>query len=213
MIRFEDAAIGFKDKLLFEHFNLAVGKGDKVLLVSPSGRGKTSILKALLGFVPLAAGRILYNDAPLDKRTFWDLRKQAAYVPQNTDLGEGRIDEFLKQVWSLKAAGGTSPPLETLTSLFRTFRLPEGILSQDFEKLSGGEKQRVAFAVAAALDRPVVLLDEPAASLDGELKDITRDYILSKDEWTVIAVSHEKDWIDTGRFRVVDVEEFQCNRP
>ncbi|TFG58953.1 MAG: ATP-binding cassette domain-containing protein [Spirochaetales bacterium] len=211
MIRFENAGIHFDGKPLLESFNLDIESGEKVLLVSPSGRGKTSILKALLGFVPLSSGRILYKDVPLEKHALWEFRKILSYVPQNTDLGEGSLRELLTQIWGLKAAGAKPPPMEELERLMKHFRLPGDILAKDFEKLSGGEKQRITFIIAAALNWPVVLLDEPVSSLDAESKKLVRDYISARKDWTVLAVSHDREWQETGSFRVVDLEPYQCS--
>lgn len=210
MIRFENAAVGFGGKPLFENFSLHIEAGDKVLLSSPSGLGKTSILKALLGFVPLSAGRVSYNGETLEKHALWEFRKRVGYVPQNTDIGEGKVRDLMKDIWMFKAAGIPFPRQEEMAALCGRFRLPDTILEQDYEKLSGGEKQRTALIIAVALNRPIMLMDEPVSSLDDGLKTVVRDYILDRADWTVLAVSHEKEWLNSGRFRVVELENYRC---
>lgn len=82
MIVVRSASIAFGDHVLFSDLDLEVGRGQFVGLAGESGCGKTSLLRAVLGFVPLAAGTIEVCGLPLDVHHVAAIRRQVAYVPQ-----------------------------------------------------------------------------------------------------------------------------------
>ena len=86
----------------------------------------------------------------------------------------------------------------------KLFDLDESILEKRVSELSGGEKQRTGIAVAILLGREIFLADEITASLDKELKKRVAGYF-AESKFTVVAVSHDSEWIETGKFRVVEI--------
>ncbi|MCK4941335.1 ATP-binding cassette domain-containing protein, partial [candidate division WOR-3 bacterium] len=78
---------------------------------------------------------------------------------------------------------------------------------ENFEKLSGGEKQRILIVIALLLKRSVFLLDEVTSALDSELKEKVRDFFLKGDDWTVMVISHDKDWLERPELKVINLDK------
>ncbi|WP_424888123.1 thiol reductant ABC exporter subunit CydD [Streptomyces sp. XH2] len=148
-----------------------VRAGETVALVGPSGSGKTTLLNVLLGFARPAAGRVLVGGTDLASLSPESWRDQVAWVPQRPRLFAGTVAENVRlarpgatdaQVCdALRAAGA----LDFVTMLHHG---TDTRLGENGAGLSAGQRQRLALARAFLADRPVLLLDEPTANLDGE---------------------------------------------
>ncbi len=91
MIDIENITIAYGSQVVVRDFSMSVSAGEKVVLAGASGSGKSSVLRSLLGFVVPDAGRISVDSCPLDEKTVWSVRQHMAYVGQEPDLGEGRV--------------------------------------------------------------------------------------------------------------------------
>ena len=69
------------------------------------------------------------------------------------------------------------------------------MLSKKVSEISGGQKQRIILASCMLLNKPILLIDEPTSALDNAVKEKVTDYILKKENLTVIAVTHDAYWI------------------
>jgi thiol reductant ABC exporter CydD subunit len=151
--------------------SLCIEPGEVVAIAGPSGCGKSSLLAVLLGLVPASGGSVAVGHldlAELDPDTW---RSRVAWVPQRPHLFArsiadnvrlGRPDATDHEVRSAISEAGLDDVLAGL---------PEGLatmLGTDGAGISAGERQRVALARAFLRDAPLLLLDEPTASLDGE---------------------------------------------
>jgi len=170
--------------------------GELTVIVGPSGSGKSSLLQALAGIVLPQLGQITFgatvvNALPESQRDAWRL-KHCGMVFQDFRL----IDE-------LDALGNVLLPAQ-----FQSARLPEGLLARaqqlleqlmvprrrgSVARLSRGEQQRVALARALLLDPPLILADEPTASLDAEngQRIAMSLKVLAKEGKVVAIVSHD----------------------
>jgi alpha-D-ribose 1-methylphosphonate 5-triphosphate synthase subunit PhnL len=196
--------------------NLAVRPGECVALAGPSGTGKSSILKMIFGSYRCDAGRILIRDgnetvdiATAAPRTVLALRRHAmAYVSQ-----------FLRAVPRVGAIDVVAETLDTVAredareraaALLRRLNIPERLISVPPATFSGGEQQRVNIARGFLPDRPVLLLDEPTASLDSKNRAVVIDLIAEKKRRgvAVVAIVHDEDVRDAIADRVIDMADF-----
>ncbi|WP_103886278.1 thiol reductant ABC exporter subunit CydD [Actinacidiphila yanglinensis] len=140
--------------------------GRTLAITGPSGGGKSTLLRALLGFVQPSAGRILVDGVDLADLDRASWHRQIAWVPQRPHLFAGTVAENVRlarpdaseaEVASALAAAGVAG-----------FAAPEDVIGEDGAGLSAGQRQRLALARAFLADRPLLLLDEPTANLDGD---------------------------------------------
>jgi ATP-binding cassette subfamily C protein CydD len=141
--------------------------GEITALWGPSGVGKSTALKLLMGYAPLTGGEIRLNDAPLAA----PLAGAAGWIGQRARLFHGSVRENIALFdpdlpdAAILAAAEAAGVMEFAASL------PDGLdtrLGEQGAGVSGGQAQRIALARALAADRKLILLDEPTAHLDGE---------------------------------------------
>jgi alpha-D-ribose 1-methylphosphonate 5-triphosphate synthase subunit PhnL len=196
--------------------NFAVQPGECVALAGPSGCGKSSILKMIFGGYRCDSGRILIRDgdhivdiAAASPRTIIAMRQRAmSYVSQ-----------FLRTVPRVATIDVVAQTLERAEpdeartragALLRRLNIPDRLMAIPPATFSGGEQQRVNIARGLLPDRPVLLLDEPTASLDSENRAAVIDLVAEKKRCgaAVVAIIHEKDVRDALADQIVDVTRF-----
>lgn len=152
---------------VLRHIDLNVEEGETVVLLGRSGSGKTTLLKTVNGLVPASAGEVRFEGRAA---TLWDpvrMRRRMGYVIQ---------DAGLFPHWTVEANIGLVPRLEEWEPARVAARVEllleaVGLAPAEFRhryprQLSGGERQRVGIARALGADPPLLLFDEPFASLD-----------------------------------------------
>jgi len=198
--------IVFEDRTILQDFNLQVAQGEKVVLAGPSGCGKSTLLKTILGLVAPNKGTIQVNGKELDRDSVWEIRSQIAYVIQEPEFPEGRVEDVLKHPFTYKANTELRENLSRIPALFARFNLATDLLTKDTGTLSGGEKQRIALISALLLDRPIILLDEVASALDKANKQAVADFFQEAQDKTVISIAHDTSWFDFAD-RIVQVNQ------
>ncbi|MER5947517.1 thiol reductant ABC exporter subunit CydD [Streptomyces sp. NPDC001904] len=172
-IGFERVSVRYegRDADAVREVSFEVAEGETVALVGPSGAGKSTLLAALLGFVRPSGGRVLVGGTDLAdvSREAWHAR--VAWVPQRPQLYAGSIADNVRLARPDADDAAVFGALRDAGALEFVEALPLGVetvLGEDGAGLSAGQRQRLALARAFLADRPVVLLDEPTAALDGE---------------------------------------------
>ncbi len=212
IIEFQDVSFTHQSKdqkkVILEHLNLQIYPKDKIVIYGRSGSGKTTLFSLLLGFNQPDKGKILINDQPLDCRHIWELRKQFAYVDQDSILGQGRVKKIIQEYLHFKVDRSRFPESwEKFNFFLRQFNLTPDILEKKVDNVSGGERQRLALALALSLHRPILLLDEVTSSLDPNNKKTVIQTILSQKDKTILAVTHDAAWLKQPEVKIFNFEE------
>ena len=160
-----NASLAFGDRQLFSDLDLTVESGQLVGITGESGCGKTSLLRAVLGFVPLTAGTIEICGLPLDAHHIHAIRQQTAYVPQELQPPASTGLDLVKLTHEL-TANLPHAKREACEALMSSLGLDLSLLELSAAKLSGGQRQRLLLSAALSMPKPLLLLDEPTSALD-----------------------------------------------
>ncbi|MDW6025557.1 phosphonate C-P lyase system protein PhnL [Mesorhizobium sp. BAC0120] len=202
--------------------SFALEAGQCAVLGGPSGVGKSSILKMLYGNYSVDAGRILVEHrgetvdlAQASPRTILAVRRDTI----------GYVSQFLRTVPRVSALDVVAEPLAArgvnreearshARELLARLNLPERLWSLPPATFSGGEQQRVNIARGFITDHPVLLLDEPTASLDAENRAVVIGMIAEKKKAGValLGIFHDADVRDEVADRIIDVTQFAAAR-
>jgi len=171
-IAFEDVTVRYAGRSAdtVSEVSLTVRPGETVALVGPSGAGKSTLLNVLLGFVSPTSGSVRVGGVDLASADLEEWRSRIAWVPQRPHLYAGTIADNVRLARQDADDAALRRALADAGALEFVDALPAGVdtlLGEDGAGLSAGQRQRLALARAFLADRPVLLLDEPTASLDG----------------------------------------------
>lgn len=164
-------AVQFGDGPGLAELNFEVAAGERLVILGPSGAGKTSLLRALAGLAPVAAGRIFVGGRDVTRLPAE--RRDTVYLHQ-TPLLFPHLSVFENVAFPLRIRRTPGKSVRaTVERLLRSVQL-DGFGPRSPHSLSGGQRHRVALARAMAARPALLLLDEPLASLDPPLRDELR---------------------------------------
>lgn len=169
--------------------------GEIVALVGPSGEGKTTLIRLILGLVRPSSGRaFLRAENGLEIEMNAETRRQFSYVPQGNTVMAGTIAENLRMVKEDASEEELVEVLKLAHAWNFVSQLPEGIHSTVGERgrgLSEGQAQRIAIARAILRDAPILLLDEATSALDvATERQVLRKIVRSCPNKTCIVTTH-----------------------
>jgi alpha-D-ribose 1-methylphosphonate 5-triphosphate synthase subunit PhnL len=202
--------------------SFSIRSGECAVLGGPSGAGKSSILKMLYGNYAADVGQIIvqHRDQLIDlatasPRTVLTVRRDTI----------GYVSQFLRTVPRVSALDVVAEPLASLgedretardraKSLLARLNLPEKLWALPPATFSGGEQQRVNIARGFITPHPVLLLDEPTASLDAKNREVVVDLIAEKKSQGValLGIFHDADVREAVADRIIDVTDFAPGR-
>lgn len=201
--------------LVLARLDLSVARGECVVLNGPSGAGKSTLLRCIYGNYRADQGEILIDDgvetvdvATAEPRRIIELRQ----------LTVGYVSQFLRVVPRVSTLDVVSEPLRMLGgsvdeaqdragAMLARLRIPERLWSLAPATFSGGEQQRVNVARGLVVPMPLLLLDEPTASLDVENRDTVVEIIREKvaNGAAVVGIFHDAEVRDAVATRTLDM--------
>jgi urea transport system ATP-binding protein len=164
--------------------------GEVTVLLGRNGVGKTTLLKSLMGVVPLKAGSVKLDGVDLTRAAPYErVRAGVGYVPQGREIfGRLTVEDNLRMGLATRPGGTAIPP-----ELFELFPVLQQMLQRRGGDLSGGQQQQLAIARALAAGPKLLMLDEPTEGIQPSIiKDIGRVIRMLADRKTMAIVLVEQ---------------------
>jgi ATP-binding cassette subfamily B protein len=194
-----------------EDIRFSARRGETLAFVGPSGAGKTTLVKLLVGLYPPQQGRILYNGTPGLEVDTEKLREQIGFVTQDTQLFSGSIRENLLFV---RPGASDAECLDVLHKaacqplLARADRGLDTVIGEGGVKVSGGEKQRLSIARALLRKPRILVFDEATSSLDSlteeEISETVRDISAGGGQITILIAHRLSTVMHADRIHVLE---------
>ena len=209
MLDVVDVSIRFTERAVLDNVSLHVDDGEIIAILGPSGAGKSTLLRIIAGLLQPDSGRIVLDDV--------DVTNRPAHV---RNVGMMFQDEQLFPHLDVAANIAFGPRMHRWPATEVTARVDElltivgleGFRDRQVDRLSGGEKKRVALARSLAPRPTVLLLDEPLTGLDRELHDrliAELAGVLRATATTALMVTHDRDEATALASKVVDWSDLQ----
>lgn len=193
-IKIENLSFSYGKTLVLDSINLNIEKGERLIILGNNGVGKSTLIKCINQIIKPTKGSILIDDFLISSYKQNEIAKKIAYVPQSVSLFDQSVFDavLLGRKPYIKYQASKQDFLKTENTIKQ---LGLSALSQkNTNKLSGGEKQKIAIATAVNQDTDIILLDEPTANLDIKNQIDVCEFIkhnpLTKDK-TLIITMHD----------------------
>jgi len=201
MIEFQSVSKTFKRRAVLDDVSLTLGRGSRVALVGSNGAGKTTLIRCLLGQYVCGGAVLVDGVDPRDNREA--VLARIGFVPQLPPPLKIPVGELI----NFAASVCNSDPKRMAHIAGQLGLDMEAISRQPFVKLSGGQKQKVLIGIALGRDTDILVMDEPAASLDPASRKIFFNLLAERPEDTVMLMSsHRIDEIAALVNRVVELD-------
>ncbi|MCB2839411.1 ABC-F family ATP-binding cassette domain-containing protein [Streptococcus dysgalactiae subsp. dysgalactiae] len=190
VLRVEEAAIGYGDQVLSEPINVDINKLDAIAVVGPNGIGKSTLIKSIIGQLPLLKGQLKYG---ANVETGYYDQTQSHLTPSNM---------VLEELWQ---DFSTTPEVDIRNRL-GAFLFSGDDVKKSVSMLSGGEKARLLLAKLSMENNNFLVLDEPTNHLDIDSKEVLENALIDFDG-TLLFVSHDRYFINRLATKVLEITE------
>ncbi len=187
---------------IISNLSLEIPTGSKVAVTGKSGAGKSTLVNMLMGFILPDNGKINLLGMDVNEENINEIRENLSWVPQELNIDVRYVRDLLLLPFSYNKNKNNNPSKKTIINALDIFGLKEDILSKDVSDISGGEKQRIFLASSSLLKRKICFLDEPTSGLDSDTKRKVINYFLHKCTSTVLAVTHDQEWMDNSDIKI-----------
>lgn len=214
IIRLEDVNKWYGQFHVLRNINLAVGKGERIVICGPSGSGKSTMIRCINRLEEHQQGRIIVDDVELTSnlKDIERIRRDVGMVFQHFNLFPHLTvleNLTLGPVWVLKKSKAEAEAMAM--KYLERVRIPEQA-SKYPGQLSGGQQQRVAIARSLCMSPRIMLFDEPTSALDPEMVKEVLDVMIGLAEesgMTMLCVTHEMGFARKVADRVIFMDEGQ----
>ncbi|MFB6133967.1 MAG: heme ABC transporter ATP-binding protein [Halanaeroarchaeum sp.] len=195
-IRVDDVTVRLGGQRIIDDVSLSVDEGRFVALIGPNGAGKTTLLRTISGILAPETGTVRLGDDRIGALSSDAVSRRVAVVPQNTNLAFAfdvrDVVEMGRTPYQSRVGIGDAGGDDLVAAALDRTDVAH-LAERSIEDVSGGERQRVLLARALAQDTPILLLDEPTASLDINHQVRTLELVRSlvDEGQTVIAAIHD----------------------
>lgn len=179
MLEIKDGAITVGGKQLFRGLSFCTADGGLTAVTGPHGCGKTSLIRAFLGFQPLTSGYVSVDCEAILPLTAALFRADMLYVPQDLRLCVGSFSELFESLTDLRVNTDLTYARKKLFYEWKRLALDVALYDKPLEEAGESALRRMMISVAGVVDRKNILLDEPFAGLNSEAQSVVMAYLRS----------------------------------
>lgn len=193
-IIFHNVSVTVNGIKILENVNCEMKKGEKILIIGENGSGKTSLVKAMMGFYPIE-GNIYYNYHNSKTLNKENIREYVDYISGDSEMFSGTIRENLQldktyEESYIRQAVSDSEILKDIQKFEKQFETKVG---EKGLKLSGGQKQRILIARALIRNKPIMIFDNVFNKLDNETRKNILKNLQKYSDKTMIFITYDKN--------------------
>lgn len=209
VISLHDVCVDRGHERVIDNIHLDIRQGEFVGIVGPNGGGKTTMVRAALGLLPVSCGEVHLMGTPIERFRDWD---RIGYVAQHAVHVDQRFPASVEEVVLMGRAGRRG--------LFRTYNDEDrrkahealeavgvaDLAHRRIGALSGGQRQRVFLAQALAREPDLLILDEPTTGVDPDARESfydLLDHLNHDDGLTVILITHDNQAVSLVAHRMI----------
>lgn len=196
----------FGSSIIFENLNFSVEKGEIVTIVGSSGRGKSTLLRCLVGLEKIDGGTIIIDGKKLVEDGVYAKSKDQSKILSEVGIVFQNYNLFpnLTVRGNLEIVKNDGKKIDSLLRRFGLYDRASAYPS----KISGGQKQRLAIIRAMMLDPKIIFFDEPTSALDednrGEIVKLINE--LNSEQYTIVVVTHDMQFVDCLNSKIYEMQ-------
>ena len=206
-MKYENVSKYYGRKKVLDNFNLEIYDGEFIVILGPSGMGKSTLLRSTVGIEDISSGRIILDGEDISRKP--PNKRDIAMVFQSDALYPN-MTVYKNIEFPLKMAKMDRNTIKNkISSIAETLKISE-VLNRNINMLSGGQKQRVALARALVRDPKIFLLDEPLSNLDARVRYTARAELKKIQKelgHTFVYVTHDQTEASTLSDRVAILKD------
>ncbi len=201
-VEFDNVSFAYEDDSveILKNISIDIRSGETIAFIGPSGEGKTTLLKLILGIIKPSGGSLYLRSCDGEKLTVSDsTRRFCSYVPQGVSIFSGTIADNLRLVKEDATDEELIEVLKTTDLYSHIETLPDGIytdISENGSNFSQGQLQRISIARALLRDSHIILMDEATSALDVETETrVLNNIMISNPEKICIITTHRESML------------------
>ena len=168
MLEIKTGRIDRDGKPLFSQLSFMAKEGEVVCVAGSQGCGKSSLLQAMMGFMPLDEGWLNVDGDLVNIHSAPYFRRRMAFLPQNVNMPYDKVSDMISSLFSLKREKKFDEMKETLMTLWEEIGIAAEVFDKKLSEMTTSEQRVILLSGLCVLEKELVLLDEPSLWLNGE---------------------------------------------
>lgn len=168
MLEIKNGRIDREGKPLFSQLSFMAKEGEVVCVAGSQGCGKSSLLQAMMGFIPLDEGWLNVDGDLVNIHSAPYFRRRMAFLPQNVNMPYDKVSDMISSLFSLKREKKFDEMKETLMTLWEEIGIATEVFDKKLSEMTTSEQRVILLSGLCVLEKELVLLDEPSLWLNEE---------------------------------------------
>lgn len=195
MLEIKNGRIDRDGKPLFSQLSFMAKEGEVVCVAGSQGCGKSSLLQAMMGFMPLDEGWLNVDGDLVNIHSAPYFRRRMAFLPQNVNMPYDKVSDMISSLFSLKREKKFDEMKETLMTLWEEIGIATEVFDKKLSEMTTSEQRVILLSGLCVLEKELVLLDEPSLWLNEEQLAQAGNCIrqMARNESSIVVTCQEHD--------------------